>query len=741
MSRISAFHPGSSGRAVSRVKQLLANQRVSATWKRSGLAVCVLAGLLGAVAARACFFGAPWQLLDNRTATLRAAPANTFAWEVSHFVAASAWFVPSGELPQWFANSDEERAHAEAIGLDPAQQAAVLVMRATPDAAAAFAAAGSVPAAVRLYTAGAVAFGQQDFDRAASYFAQIPELPPEQAASRIVWAHFMLGRIAAMQQRPDRIEPAYAAARTSVMQGAPDPLHLAVASFGESARLRLDAGDLPGAIVRYAEQAADGSDEAVQSLRIVAEDILQQPDLLAQRVRDPWTQRLMVTYALGLTGDYLHRTHAGTKSDELDTDGFGAADGLDLGKLTGLLDAIERSGIAIAEVDRLAALAYRLGLYPRASRLAEASESPLALWVQAKIALQVSRYSADPPALFARALHAAERRQTALDPDSVRLLRGETALAILTRGDFVQAATVLWPVAGTYWGDFAYLAERILTTDELKSFVQANAPHPAPVIALPEIDAPNRLRRLLARRLMRDGRYDEAVPFFDRPVRDERDTAADARAFAVAARRGHDAFWATDRARGGWAAAVLLRTQGLELTGTETAPDHAAMDGELPYGYGPPAPSWELEDDRIGVHAEVIRYDTSRPRPDLRFHYRYLATERALAAADELPPRSQAFAAILCQASAWMIQSHADERAWAIYLRYVERGAVVPFATHFGQACPEPDFAAVQATRWKLVTIDARAAIHGRKWAVGAAGGCLMLIAAAFVVFRARRGL
>jgi hypothetical protein len=238
---------------------------------------------------------------------------------------------------------------------------------------------------------------------------------------------------------------------------------------------------------------------------------------------------------------------------------------------------------------------------------------------------------------------------------------------------------------------------------------------------------------------MRDGRYDEAVEFFDRPAKDQRDTAADARAFAVAVRRGRDAFWATDRARGGWAAAVLLRTQGLELTGTETAPDHAAVDGEFPYGYGPPGPPPGPEWDRISVHDESVRYDASRPRPDLRFHYRYLAAEWALAAADELPPRSQAFAAILCQASAWMIQSHADERAWAIYQRYVQRGAVVPFATHFGQGCPEPDFGAVQATRWKLVTLDARNAIHGRKWAIGTAGGVMLLLAAGFGVFRARR--
>ncbi len=54
-----------------------------------------------------------------------------------------------------------------------------------------------------------------------------------------------------------------------------------------------------------------------------------------------------------------------------------------------------------------------------------------------------------------------------------KLLQGETGALALVRGDFTQAMDVLGPVADTYWGDVAYLAERVLTTQELKTFVDA----------------------------------------------------------------------------------------------------------------------------------------------------------------------------------------------------------------------------------------------------------------------------
>ena len=113
---------------------------------------------------------------------------------------------------------------------------------------------------------------------------------------------------------------------------------------------------------------------------------------------------------------------------------------------------------------------------------------------------------------------------------------------------------VLWPAAQAYWGDVAYLAERVLTTGELKAFVDANAAKPEPLADPGQVIPVNQLRSLLARRLMRDGRYDEAPTYFDRLDDNAPNTQADAIALAQALRRSRQAFWASGRAQAGCAA-------------------------------------------------------------------------------------------------------------------------------------------------------------------------------------------
>ena len=106
---------------------------------------------------------------------------------------------------------------------------------------------------------------------------------------------------------------------------------------------------------------------------------------------------------------------------------------------------------------------------------------------------------------------------------------------------------------------------------------------------------------------------------------------------------------------------------------------------------------------------ERQRFKDSVAQPDYRLHYRYLAADRAAAAADLLPPRSQAFAATLCQATHWMLEGPPDynqaadgeegkapnerqRRARQYYDRYVKQGPYVEWADDFGWSCEEPDF-------------------------------------------------
>src|SRR5271170_4746397 len=119
----------------------------------------------------------------------------------------------------------------------------------------------------------------------------------------------MLGRLYALSGDIDQAAAEFQLTRTLANQGAPDPLGLAVASYGEEARLHLkraesyfsspnnlprertdDYGrEMAAAADLYAVQAASGSLMAVNSLRMVAERLVGHQTAND----DPITQRLL----------------------------------------------------------------------------------------------------------------------------------------------------------------------------------------------------------------------------------------------------------------------------------------------------------------------------------------------------------------------------------------------------------------------------------------------------------------
>ncbi len=692
--------------------------------RRTRVAFLGIGAACAAVAARACFPGAPWELLTDRQATLQAPPVNSFAWEVVRLVPAPA----DGPKPVEALDQPpaDQRQAAEKSDLDAQQFAMVGAMRQSMDAQVAFETGDSLPDAVRAYTAGAVAFNKGAWAQAAPYFRAVLAMPPAQSATRAVWAQFMLGRTLAKLGQVDQAEAAFAQTRAMVAKGAPDSLGLADASLGETALLQLHAGDTAGAVRNYATQAALGSDSGTQSLRMVAESLVRHPETLPKALTDPLTQRLVVDYALGLSGNYLAAPHLGSGRADMTFDTSSPPDAVGEDTPKALFAAVIGAHAPVAQADRLAALAYRVGDFKAAQTLADQAQSPLSVWVRAKLALRSAKDPKVAPALFAQALRLARggAAGTSLEPTSIDLLQGENSVFLLSRGDFKQAMAVLWPVASLYWGDTAYLAERVLTTDELKAFVDAQVPPgPAKAHDFYNTDPVFGVRALLARRLMRDGRYDEALRYFDAGTADSPSLAPKAAAYAQELQRARGAFWASDRANAAWRAALLMRESGMELSGTEESPDQASVGGQLADWLGPGQDgpftktnaAWATQD-------EHVRYGASAARPDLRWHYRYVAADLAAEAADNLPARSQAYAAVLCTAASWMESSHAQDRARALYRRYVATGAVVSFAKHFGRDCPAPDFAKAKAAQRKYQIARTRDFVHTHKAALGVGG-------------------
>jgi cellulose synthase operon protein C len=737
------------------------------SFNRVGATALVAAACMGV--ALACGPNFPWQLLDSREETVSAPVELNFAFEVSRLVSApkdNLRAVESdGPVDDEAVTAEREELQSGAWrGLMPAAtddwlMARLEAARRADSGDAVKAAAAGLPVAVADYLAGAAEYHADRLDAALAFFQAIDRLPAEQRNIRTVWAAYMRGRV---HQRLGQFASARAdfqATRRYAEAGAPDPMGLAVASLGEEARLDLieaglieapwpvpeiavDDAAIPrriaNAVRLYADQANRGSKAGLLSLGEVARRLMD-PDLDRRRIlAEPIVRRLLVAYVASKQPDY-------TWDDTTDLD-------------TIVAGTIERVLSQPApepgpDLDRLAALAYQGGRYDLAEKLSEKASQPLGLWVRAKLALRRGD-RADAVKHWMAALTGAGQVGPAasLDQDAKTRLRGEVAVMRLSQGEYRDSLQLLFPVAETYWGDVIYIAERVLTVDELKAFVDGLPPPSAPQAQPDRPDPVANLRALLARRLVRVGQASEAVAYF--PPRltgsaaEERDAdradVEDARNYlaAIDAIRPGWFEWPwqkVSRAEAMFKLARMTRVQGMGLMGTEGPPDETVMYGAFPSGIGQTSPNGEgTSPSPLLGPDEASRFAASAPKPDTRFHYRPIAADRALAAADLLPQRSQAYAATLCWAARYATASRDEARAQAIYQRYVSTGAYQPWAKAFGGTCPPPDFEAAK-TFWQRRVMGWIEKMAGSAWRHG---GLLLAMAVVlgvlFVVWRRR---
>lgn len=670
-------------------------------WKRiSPLALALAAGT---GIAWACSVDAPFQLLDDRADTLRAPVVNSFSYELARLAGNPADALRPAEA-RW-QSPQEMRAEIEGE--------AVARLRNGLDKGE------GLSEAVRLYTLGAIAFRNREWNAAAALFERARALPDGKSAEREVWATYMLGVLADFHPGERRAAEWFERTRLAANNGAPDPLGLAVASYGEQARPHFraakhyaDSGNLPAyaealdkAAALYLQQAARGSDSGKASVWIVAKHMLHDRDRAAAALERPALRHLAVAYVLTADPSY---TMAGNPVDPDLPENAPPQPLLPVPAILRLLADTAGDGPQ-ADFDRLAQAAYQQGDYALARDLAPRAEGPLAAWVRAKLALQDGDDTA-AARFYAEALG----QGSTLEPSARDRLNGENAVMALNAGEYARALTLLLAAGNTYWGDIVHVAEQVMSTDEIKTFVDALPPVAVPDKANPPVQA--RLRDLLARRLTRDGRGGEALAYYlspDQPT-----------AYQTALKQTREARSDIAKAEAWYTAAHLLRHHGLEIMGTEGEPDYAFWGGQFAFGIG--------QNEESLPEAERTRATASAAQPPHRFHYRYLAIQHAERAADLLPPRSQAFAATLCRAAQWMNSSQDDAEVQRLYTRYLKQGALVPFGKTFGRSCPDPDFVTANSTERRLLTIKIKAELHKYRWAIAAATA-IALIGSAFL--------
>jgi len=495
---------------------------------------------------------------------------------------------------------------------------------------------GAPPAEFDLYEAGLERFRAGDHAGARAQWERLLALPAGERKWRSTWASYMLGR-SWHAADPARAAGFYARTRELAAQGFADSIGLATASIGWDGRLAYDQGDLLRAIHLYLEQGAAEDPTAVMSLWRCA-DLVHRLDEsgLDRLAGDPWSRRIVTAW--------LVSEHRFEHDDET----------IQRTRPQGLaerwLAAVERRGAQeIAFADMVAWAAYQAARFDLAGRWAARAgdDAPRAAWVRAKLAMREGRLD-DSAALLSKAVRAMPRAPKGEGAGQVTAA-GEAGVLLLTARQYEEALDSL--LLGAHWHDAAYIAERVLSLDELVAYVDRRWPEQLPAKARDGVFSTREaVRHLLARRLMRAGEIARAHPYFPvkfRPVVDR---------LAVCLEEGRAAGRAKQaRARSLLEAARITRHLGMELLGSELAPDWAVSSGGSRNEDVFEARKRISAEERTAVQPdEARRVKSSEIEPELRFHYRYLACDLAWEAASLMPDGSDQTAAVLCEAGSWI---------------------------------------------------------------------------------------
>ncbi len=291
-------------------------------------------------------------------------------------------------------------------------------------------------------------------------------------------------------------------------------------------------------------------------------------------------------------------------------------------------------------------------------------------------------------------------------------LLADCGVAQVARNDFAGALQTF--LRTDYWRDTAYIAERLLSVEELlaltrsgkipslkKIIVADKEPPPSPLSigfleakygGWQEPGGVDRFTYLIARRLAREGLIKEACKLL--PADLERALVR----FNAELRRSKDTrLSGAERGQALWTAAQIERRLGMELFGYEEAPDFTMYGGAFSpdtfherrkaalwryrWETAPQTPREALEFKPVlpATADELWCSSHYGPRHEQRFHYRYTAADLAWRAAQFMPKDNEQAAQVLTIAGGWL-KNRDPKSADRFYQALVSRNPSVPLA-------------------------------------------------------------
>jgi len=599
------------------------------------------------------------------------------------------------------------------------------------------------------YHRGAGAFLNKNWDEARKAWEDLLKRPEQDRHYRTVWAAFMLGKLALKTQDYPTASQWFQRTREFAKAGFADSLGLVAESYGWEGRAEWKQEHPEKAAPLFLTQLALGDPSAVVSLKALIpdrepvegmlnygpeadersswndqqkkEEEQKEISKLKAAAQDPLLRRLVTVHILATA----------TSPDLYASDSEAAP----VNRCARWLDIIKQANLGrIEDAEYLGWVAYNNGDYKGAAHWLELSkgDTGAALWLRAKLQRRAGKL-AEAASTMAQAVESL-RTASAYNPTGEtdekwteydyfpegpdwgwgQSAHGDLGGLRLARGDFVQAFDTLFK--GHLWNDAAFVAERVLTTKELKEYVDALPETPPPKQGE---DYNAKLRYLLGRRLVREDHYAEAAPYVSPPY--DRVLEKYVKALKDGA---NEKLSKAERAHAWFTAAWLARYDGMELMGTEVAPDAFADSGafefpdlakqrrsgfyqQVSYDKGGNQKEKKVPIALKASQKEIQRLTANKIEPDIRFHYRLIAGALAIKAAALLPDNSEELADVVNQAGLWV--KDRDEKTGNRYYSIIERRCA---KTKIGQADMTKHWFTDQTGPWSTAKEEAYRAMH-----------------------------
>ncbi|MBX7257515.1 MAG: hypothetical protein K1Y02_14225 [Candidatus Hydrogenedentes bacterium] len=586
----------------------------------------------------------------------------------------------------------------------------------------------SLPDEFAFYARGASAFHKGDLEAAVREWKALLDLPEDNRHFKSTWAAYMIAK-ALLKTNPATSILYYTKIRDYADAGLHDSLRLADDSFGWQAQAEMYAGEHAAAIRHYLllfQLSEEGNKRKwYESLKTACWMACKSDQFDLKLAEDSLCQRIIAAWTISNPSNKQRYS-------------------------LGLYNFISQSGVRkpFPDADKLAWAAYASGDMENTKQWLDLADPdlPYARWTRAKLMLREGRIDE-----AVQVLHGLTDAFPADDqwpgPNkngpfaAADNVKADLGVLLLGRGEYAKALDLF--VRSGYWVDAAYVAERVLTTSELREFVDAHHSDSAYEEPLGDLywngqGKPRRelLRGILARRYLRGGDLDSARIYMSvteqetiSNLKTHLSTATQGQRFrledmssapeAKKSKKGESADAKRVRALHYIAAAECIRRNGMEFLGSEIEPDWSYLEGivQIP---GPtyhrtykkdanpaipfvvkmwPNPFENLNPATAQALSasseEMRRVWESTPVPNKRFHYRYVAAGLMWKAAQLLPNDDPLIPYALYWGGMW-IKNRDPEAADRFYKAMVRRCPNLPYAQeadklHWFPKSPPPE--------------------------------------------------